>query len=799
MTQSIPGLGSGLDTANIIKQLVAIERQSINLITARKTRAEMKLAAFSGIREQIASLRTASLALARAASWRTLTATSSDTDVATVSAGTGTFGGAISFTVDQLATAGSVRSNATLTGTTATVAADAGIMIAAGGAAIGFASFASDDDLAIGEHEIEVTQASAAAEKTGSALGASTVVDGTNDTLDVSVNGVAKVLTLAHGTYSADQLASALQDAADSAGAAITVAVGSSDELVVATAREGSTATLQVTGGNAVAALGLTVDGAALTGVDGKVKVGDAAEQTFSTIEAGSSVVLNAAAGTITAVFSGGLREGTLTAANVSAGDGSLATVVSNINAASAGVTAAAVLVGNNTYRLQITSNTAGALNGANVADAEFDAGVGGFIELTAARDAEVTVGEGPGAYTVTSETNTISGVLPGVTVTLKSTSATPVTITASRNAASLADKVQDLVDAANALKQGIDAVTKFNPDTKKGSILTGDPAARRILSDLSLAIISELPWANPASAGLAGISVNRDGEYEFDASKFTEAFNEDPEGVTRMFVQGGTATSSDVSFVSAGDRARAGTYEVVVTTVAEQASDVGLEGAWPIGSPPTIRVRVGSTEISYAVGASDVQADVVAALNTRFANEGMGLSASVSGTGIEIRTDAYGSAASFEVAWDGSTWVEHAGVDVAGTIDGETATGKGRQLSMPFSHETLGGLALEITATSPGNLGDFEYQPGVAQRVATGLLDATDLVTGYLTSTEKALKSRVEFIDDQVESMERRVALFEIRLKRQFATLDAVIGTLAAQGAWLSGQVQSLNGFFES
>lgn len=796
MTQSIPGLGSGLDIGSIVEQLVSIERTSINLVTARKTSAASKLAAFSAIRDQLIALRTASLAVSRPSAWRTLSANSSNTNVATVSAGTGTFGGSISFVVDQLASAGSMRSNATLSGTSAAVAADLGIMIAKGAVALGFASFASADSLAIGSHRITVTQASAAASKTGSTLAASTLVDGTNDTFNIDVNGSSYALTIAHGTYTRDQLAAAVQDAADTVGAPITATVDAgTNGLTVATTREGSLATLQVTGGNALTALSLTTDGSPLTGTDGKVQVGDAIEQTFNSIEPGNAVVLNADVGSITATIAGGLRAGTLTAKNVATGDRSLATVVANINNANAGVTATAVLVGANTYRLQITSNTAGANNGANIADAEFDAGIGGFVELSAARDARITVGDGVGAYSVISESNTVSGLLPGVTVTLKSASEDPVTITASRDVSALAANVEALVAAANTAKAAIDLVTKYDPETKRASILTGDSAARRLISDLSRAITSSVPWASPGAPGLAGISINRDGEYEFDASAFTSKFNEDPEGMTRVFTQGGTASSSVVSFVSAGDRARAGTYDVEITQAAEQASDLGLEGAWPIGSPPTIRVRVGSTEVSYEIGGADTQQDVVAALNTRFANAGLTLSASVSGSGIEIRSAIYGTQASFEVAWDGSTYTTHTGVNVQGTINGETATGSGRQLSMPFSHASLGGLALEITATSAGSLGTFAYQPGVGQRVVTSLLDATDLISGYLTSTENSLRSRIDFIDDKIESMERRLELYEVRLRRQFAQLDAVMGTLAQQGAWLAGQIQSMNG----
>ena len=794
MTASISGLATGLDTAAIIKQLVAIERNTQNAVKARATKAQVALSTWSALRTQLTTLRTAALDLSRPLGWRTLTASSSDESAVSVTAGSGTFGGTLSFTVDRLAAAGSIRSTNTITGTSSLVAADGAIFVAAGARRIGFASFASDDDLALGKHTITVTQSSEAAVKHGAtAVGPSTVIDGTNDTLQITINGVTKNLTIAAGTYSRSQLVDAVQDAADAAGAEVTVALEDDNTISISTTREGSAATIQVTGGSSLTALGLTTDGSAITGTDGRVKVGDAAEQTISSVEAGASVVLNASVGTITAVLSGGLRAGSVTGANVDAGDGSLATVVANVNAAGAGVTATAVQVAANTYRLQITSNTAGALNGTNLSDTEFGASLGGFVTLTAAADAQLTVGEGAGAYTITSETNTVTGLLPGVTVNLKKVTTGPVTVTASRDVGAIADKVQALVDAANALKQAVDTATAYDPETRKASPLTGDSTVRRLIFEVGRAITDAVPTASPGTPGLAGVSVDKTGAFTFDRSKFTTAFGADPTGMERLFTQGGTATSSDVTFVSAGDRTRRGTYDVVVTQVAQQASAVGLEGTWPITNPPTVRVRVGSTEVSYTVGGADTQQDVVDALNEAFSANGLALEASVSGTGVQVNTTAYGSKASFEVAWDGATWEQHTGIDVAGTIDGDTATGRGRLLTMPFGHARLGGLTLEITATSPGALGSFTYEPGLAQRLSSAILDATDVASGYVTSTEKALKSRIDFVEDQVESMERRLVQYEARLKRQFAALESTLGMLSQQSNWLAGQLAGL------
>jgi flagellar hook-associated protein 2 len=794
--QTIGGLATGLDTNAIINALVASERALENPIKNQADLANIGLQSYGLIRTDLSAFSTAALALARPAGWNVLTASSSNESAATVTTGAGTFGGSLSFTIDQLASAGSVRSANTITGTSSAVAAHAAIFVAAKGRAVGFSTFLSDDTLAVGSHTITVTQASGAATKSGdSPIVGLTVVDGTDDTLNLSINGTPTTLTLAHGTYTASQLAQAVQDAADAANAPITARVASTGELEIATTREGTQATLRVTGGNALTALLLSTDAADITGTNGVLKVDNGADQTFTSLDAGGQITLNAAAGTITGTLSGGLRTGTVTGTNVAVGDGSLATVVGAINNASAGVTAAAVQVGTNTYRLQITSNTSGADNGENIDAGAFNATVGGLTTLTTAADAQLTVGSGVGAYTVASSTNTVGGILPGVTLSLKARSTDPVTITVARDEGAIADKVQAMVDAANKAKATIDQLTNYDPTTKQASPLTGDSAARRLIAGLTDAFIRQVDSANPKSPGLAGVSIDKSGNFTFDRSKFLAAFDNDPDGVKKLFAQGGTSANGDVMFVSAGDGAVAGDYDVVITQIATQATSSGLSGAWPPVSLPTVRVRVGGTTVSYAVKNGDTRADVAAGLNAAFASANLALQASDTGSDVSIASVNYGDNATFDADWDdGNGYVTSTGQDVAGTINGLAATGSGQQLMVPFTDQTIGGLALKITATSIGDLGDFHYQPGIAQRTQTAVRGATDLISGYITSSENDLKARIKFINDEVTQMELRVTQYEATLRRQFATLETTISSLRTQGDWLTQQSQAQN-----
>jgi flagellar hook-associated protein 2 len=479
----------------------------------------------------------------------------------------------------------------------------------------------------------------------------------------------------------------------------------------------------------------------------------------------------------------------------VSTGDGSLATVVGNINSAGAGVTATAVQVGLNTYRLQLTSNTAGANNGENIDASAFNDSVGGFLTLTQAADAQVTVGSGPGSYSVTSNTNTLSGLLPGVTVNLKQQSTEAVTITVDRDDAGIADKVQAAIDAANKVQDTVSQLTAYDPSSNTASPLTGDSNATHLMGALTNAFIGVVPGANPKSPGLAGVSIDRTGKFTFDRTKFLAAFDADPQGVTKLFAQGGTADNGNVSFVSAGDRAVAGSYHVVVTQAAQQATDTGLTGAFPPPVLPTIKVQVGTSVVSYAVKDGDTRADVAAGLNAAFASAKLSLQATDTGSGVKIATNEYGHAAGFDVDWSGSGYVTHDGVDIAGTINGVAATGSGQQLMAPFDNNQISGLALKISNGAVGDLGNFTYTPGLAQRAQTAISSATDLISGYITSSENDYKARQKFVTDQVAAMELRVTAYETNLRAQYATLESTISTLKSQGSFITNQINSMTG----
>lgn len=107
-TASIGGLASGLDTATIIEQLMALEALPQTKLKTQVSNEESKVASLQKLNTALATLASSAKSLAEAdrtsGTWGTLTTTSSTTAVS-ATAGTAAAAGTLTVTVDAVATA----------------------------------------------------------------------------------------------------------------------------------------------------------------------------------------------------------------------------------------------------------------------------------------------------------------------------------------------------------------------------------------------------------------------------------------------------------------------------------------------------------------------------------------------------------------------------------------------------------------------------------------------------------------------------------------------------------------------
>ncbi|MDN4472383.1 flagellar filament capping protein FliD [Demequina zhanjiangensis] len=231
----------------------------------------------------------------------------------------------------------------------------------------------------------------------------------------------------------------------------------------------------------------------------------------------------------------------------------SLADIASAINSSSAGVTATRVQVsGGDTpsYRLQFASETTGADGAFELYVGDQAAVEGGTatrldsVVTRAATDASLTLYPGTAAETTYAQSsNTFTGLMTGVNVTLGATvePGDEVTISVATNASSVESLAKNLVSNLNTIFSDIASRTRTTSSTNdqgesiiSAGLLGGDSAVRNLRTQLTQAASYPIDGASPSSYG---ISVTRDGEFEFDSAAFSAALADDPDG-TAAFIQ---------------------------------------------------------------------------------------------------------------------------------------------------------------------------------------------------------------------------------------------------------------------
>ncbi|MCL4422086.1 MAG: flagellar filament capping protein FliD [Actinobacteria bacterium] len=824
------GLIPGLNTTAIINALLQPYEQPIQDLQAQQAQIGAQVTDYQQINSDLQALEQAAEALAGPAgsssgldavssAWA-MAATSSASSVATASAEPGTPAGSISFTVSQLAQNDIMLSSGSVSSDSQVITSAPSFLLSQA-SPLGFSEMAAGSGLGIGSHQISVTQASQGAITTGSSPPASsTTISSSNDSVNATVNGTSVTYTLASGTYTPAQLAEALSSAS---GGALQASINSTGAMVVSTAAQGSAATLQITGGTALSALGLATMSAAVSGVDALVNVdgtvNDLGSTTTGAITAGGTFALaSGEGGTIDATVGAGghIAVASTTATNVSTGDGSLSQVAANIDAADAGITASAIDTGNG-YVLQLSSNATGTAADLTANTAAFSSSTLGDLQVSqAGSNAEIEIG-GSSADVVTSQSNQVTGLLPGLTANLLATSSNLVTLSISADSAKVTTAVQNLVNAANKVLGDINKYDSYNTQTNTAGPLLGSGILSTIRNGVLGTLATVTGTSSLGNAESVGITLNADGTIAFNSSAFASALQANPGGVEAMFTQGGTFSPASASyggtvgFASATNGTQPGSYQVVVDQSASQAVDNGaVISSGTVSSSETLTIASGGSSAVYSTTAGESLGSIAAALNEQFGQAGMGLSAQVvdSGQQLQITSNGYGSAESFTVSTtstaSGTTGLAGSsgsatftGVNVSGTIDGVIGTGNGQYLSVSTGSSPGSGLSLEVSTpgiTSATTVGTFSYVPGLAQALSSLASQATTPTTGSVSSEIASLQSQSSALNPQIAFYTQFADQERQALQQQYSQLEVTITSLENQSQELSSALAGLS-----
>jgi flagellar hook-associated protein 2 len=207
---------------------------------------------------------------------------------------------------------------------------------------------------------------------------------------------------------------------------------------------------------------------------------------------------------------------------------GTLSDAAAAINASGLGLNATIVQVSSSDYRLQVTSAKSGAVNAFTLEGATDTTAGQAFTSTTTAQDAQITL---TGGFQATSASNTFTGLMTGVNVTVSALSSTSTTVSVSEDDSAITSKVQDLVDAANA------ALSKISQYTDSSSGSTAPLKGDYSMISLSNSIIDAVTNAvGSTTAADAGLTVDRYGVIQFDSTAFSTKLQADPNWISTVF-----------------------------------------------------------------------------------------------------------------------------------------------------------------------------------------------------------------------------------------------------------------------
>jgi flagellar hook-associated protein 2 len=210
-----------------------------------------------------------------------------------------------------------------------------------------------------------------------------------------------------------------------------------------------------------------------------------------------------------------------------------------------AGETYAQLAAAINNLNVGVTATAGTGVNGTNLSIASTDGTTPfsisepsfGFTQAVAGENANITVDGVP----INSASNTVSGVIPGVTLTLLGqTSASGTSLTVASDASQASTAINQFVTDYNAALGLVNAQFSYNSTSSSQGVLASDPTMRSLQSALMQALnFVSAPATGTTTVptlGSMGISIGTDGTLSIDTSTFDNALTNNPTDVQNFF-----------------------------------------------------------------------------------------------------------------------------------------------------------------------------------------------------------------------------------------------------------------------
>jgi len=729
------GLASGLDVESIVTQLMSLEQFPIQRIQIQQAQLQARQTVFGQFRSGLLTLNSAATALNSVSSYKPNKASVADTTIASVSATDAAVPGTYAINVTQLAKAHKITS-APQSSTTS---------------ALGMAgSFLVNGKL------VEVN------------------ADDTLQGIAAKINGVGSKV-------------------------AATVINGGTNQayLVVGSTETGVESTLKIAdvNGGLANSLGLINGTSSVVNLTGSVAKSSGFSSDTATLQ---SQVGFGSSGTFTLgadVISFNTTNDSLQdiAARITATGNHTATVVSEkVN-------------GVDTFRLSIDSaswpatydDTNGFLKQIGVVQ-------NGFAnQVIEAKDAIATVD----GIAVTSKSNTLSGVVGGMTINFLKEGATTVNVV--QDTTAIKDKVRAFQNAYNQVIGFIRDNSDFDSETFETGILFGDQTTSQVENTLNNMLFNNVGTGALKNLADIGFTLDDKGLLELNESKLDTVITSQLDDLKKLMMATGSSTNSELTYVSSSNRTAASGATGYSVNITQAASKGNMLANNPFSLPASGAevltfggALFGNGTIDFTVNAGTTLSMLISQINSDSRLKDL-ITASDDGGTLKIESKRYGTAGNFSLVSNlnaapdnsgiGSTGgILTAGLDVAGTINGEDATGNGQYLLGKTGNLKTEGLQIQYTGSALGLVGNLIFNQGTASGIGFRINSFTDSVNGLISAVDQTLTSQVEDMTSRINQMTENLKLRESTLRLKFAAMEAAIGRLNQQGSQLGAIIGS-------
>ena len=244
---------------------------------------------------------------------------------------------------------------------------------------------------------------------------------------------------------------------------------------------------------------------------------------------------------------------------------------------------------------------------------------------------------------------------------------------------------------------------------------------------------------------------------------------------------------SSDKTIISGKDG-----YAVNIEQLASQASASAILKHTADDNPnvETLTFSGGSFGSGHSVFLKSLSSldGIVSMLNADTAVSQMLTASNVNGL-LSLTSKQYGAGFGFTVISNlsaaannsgiGNTAINAIGKDVQGTINGKLATGSGRSLTGNSGNQTTDGLRIMVNSTTVGAHGSMVITRGLADQIVNFGKTSTDYLNGTLTQYSNSIDQQVTELKDNITRQEALLKDEEDYMRQTYSAMDSAVATI--------------------